>query len=186
MDYFLMDDTNSTTTTNTSSSTTSSSSSSSSSSTTTFDFADYSCSTLTCEDYTSLIGTPTCCATIENCVDDTNYNGNLFCVPSYDAFGQSGYFQDSACTATCTDPDEAICTSTTYSGDATSECAVYGNDYCCMVLQDVDGSGTASSLGTCNKEKDVSKDESDGEPVLCGAVSTLASWVSLMVFSQLF
>mmetsp|Transcript_48831 Transcript_48831/g.35935 ORF Transcript_48831/g.35935 Transcript_48831/m.35935 type:complete len:95 (+) Transcript_48831:580-864(+) len=90
---------------------------------------------------------------------------------------------DTTCTALCNAPDEAICTSTTYSGNSETECAPYGDKYCCMVVTDVYGNGTVSSIGTCNKEKDVSTDQDDGYTVECQAVTGFVSSLALLALS---
>ena len=98
------------------------------------------------------LGVGYCCATISNCdTDDDSYNGESWCVQANQAFGTTGVStDDTSCTALCNTPTEAICTVSSDGG--ASECAVYGDKYCCMVVV---SNGVAATTGTCNTQDNV-------------------------------
>mmetsp|Transcript_18237 Transcript_18237/g.13254 ORF Transcript_18237/g.13254 Transcript_18237/m.13254 type:complete len:180 (+) Transcript_18237:22-561(+) len=126
-----------------------------------------------------------CCATLTGCVNtdegDASYSVSTgYCIYGEYGFGDTTvYFYDdnsdeiNCSSAVCQDPNNAYCLPVPYdsgSSDNTSECSVFGEDYCCMV-PDIDGDGSYSDIiyGQCYTVEDVDDYQKDNQLLTCGA-----------------
>mmetsp|Transcript_31111 Transcript_31111/g.30568 ORF Transcript_31111/g.30568 Transcript_31111/m.30568 type:complete len:187 (+) Transcript_31111:313-873(+) len=134
------------------------------------------------------------CSSTSDCMDISLTNNAYYCcayyicsdsssTPTYcvnsasSGLEQPNQFTDPACVAECVSPLDAICVAVPLEeSDETSECAIYGDDYCCMVqISQGENTYNDGQAGRCNSIESVDNmQQSDQYEYICSALLGLS------------